>query len=107
LYPVVTLWAVEVVMDVVSALGKFELGVPLVVLFGSLVLGSLLRIPPLVAILGALAPLALPYLHLPPLAQEWAGDNPQHLVLAGWAAMLVLAVALLVVGMSLPFRIHW
>lgn len=93
MYPIVTLWAVEVVMDVVSALGNFQIGVPLVVLFGSLVLGSLLRIPPLVAILGALAPLALPHLELPPRAQEWAGDNPQHLVLAGWAAMLVLAVA--------------
>jgi hypothetical protein len=80
-------------MDVVSALGKFELGVPLVVLFGSLVFSSLLRIPPLVAIVGAIAPLALPYMELPPLAQEWAGDNPQHLVLAGWGAMLILAVA--------------
>jgi len=78
-------------MNVVPALEAFGFGVPLAVFFGSLLLGSVLRIPPIVSLAGVFAPIALLHLDVP-FVREMAGEHPEFLVMGVWIALALTAL---------------
>jgi hypothetical protein len=78
-------------MDVFLVPATLGFGVPLAVVFGSLLLGSILRISPIFSVLGALIPIALPHMDLP-FVHELARGHPEYLVIGGWIALLVSAL---------------
>lgn len=77
-------------MTQIVAFPGFAVGLPLAVLFGSLVVSRLLKISVIGTILAASAPLALPFIKLP-FVKEITHGHPEYLIGSAWAVMLSAA----------------
>lgn len=73
------------------ALPGFAVGLPLAVLFGSLVVSRLLKISVIGTLVAASAPLALPFIKLP-FVKEITHGHPEYLIGGAWAVMLSAAL---------------
>jgi len=78
-------------MTQIVAFPGFAVGLPLAVLFGSLVVSRLLKISTIGTIVAASAPLALPFVKLP-FVKEITHGHPEYLIGGAWAILLSLAV---------------
>ncbi len=78
-------------MTQIVAFPGFAVGLPLAVLFGSLVISRLLKISIIGTIVAASAPLALPFVRLP-FVKEITHGHPEYLIGGAWAVMLSAAI---------------
>jgi hypothetical protein len=83
-------------MTQIEAFPGFAVGLPLAVLFGSLVVSRLLKISVLGTIVAASAPLALPFIKLP-FVKEITHGHPEYLIGSAWAVMLSAAIGWVIV----------
>ncbi len=78
-------------MTQIVAFPGFAVGLPLAVLFGSLVVSRLLKISTVGTIVAASAPLALPFVKLP-FVKEITHGHPEYLIGGAWAVLLSAAI---------------
>lgn len=78
-------------MTQILALPDLSIGLPLAVLFGSLIVSRVLRVSTIGTLVAASAPLALPFLDLP-FAKEFSDGHPEYIIGGAWAVLLALAI---------------
>jgi hypothetical protein len=78
-------------MTQILALPGFSVGLPLAVLFGSLVVSRVLKMSITRTILAASAPLALPFIDLP-VVKDFSRLHPEYVIGSAWAIMLAAAI---------------
>lgn len=78
-------------MTQILAVPGFAVGLPLAVLFGSLIVSRLLKISTVGTIVAASAPLALPFVKLP-FVKEITHGHPEYLIGGAWAVLLSAAL---------------
>jgi hypothetical protein len=83
-------------MTQIVALQGFAVGLPLAVLFGSLVVSRLFKLSVIGTLLAASAPLALPFIKLP-FVKEITHGHPEYVIGGAWAVMLSAALGWVVV----------
>jgi hypothetical protein len=78
-------------MTQILALPGFSIGLPLAVLFGSVLVSRTLKISTVGTILAASAPLSLPFIDLP-VEKEFSQLHPEYVIGSAWAVMLAAAI---------------
>jgi len=78
-------------MTEIASFPGFSIALPMVMLFGSLLVSRVLKISKIGTILVASLALPLPFIEMP-LAREFCHGHPEYLIGAAWAIMLAAAI---------------